>query len=89
MNKLIVVYALVMENFWTGTPPPVRNSPDRMSITVERLKEFKGMDMVLFVVMVIGVIGTLLIERQLHISNRSEIKIPVRSDDTPYFSKRR
>jgi hypothetical protein len=47
------------------------------------------MDMVLFIVMVIGVIGTIFIERQVHKSNRSEIKIPVRSDETRYFSKRR
>ena len=39
------------------------------------------MDMALFIVTVIGVIGTILIEWQIHNSNRSEIKIPVRSDD--------
>jgi hypothetical protein len=47
------------------------------------------MDMALFIVMVIGVIGTLHIERQIHNSNRSDIKITVRSDETRYTSKRR
>ena len=43
------------------------------------------MVMVLFIAMVIGVIGTIIIEWQLHKLNRAEIQIPVRSDDPPHF----
>jgi hypothetical protein len=45
------------------------------------------MVMMLFITMVIGVIGTIVIERQFHKSNRAEIHIPVRSDDPPYFRR--
>jgi hypothetical protein len=43
------------------------------------------MVMTLFIAMVIGVIGTIVIERQFHKSNRSEIRIPVRNEDQTYF----
>jgi hypothetical protein len=44
------------------------------------------MVMMLFIAMLIGVIGTIIIERQL---NRSEIKIPVRNEEPPHFRRGR
>jgi hypothetical protein len=44
--------------------------------------------MALFIAIVVGVIGTLIIERQLNNPNRLEIRIPVRNEETPYIRRR-
>jgi hypothetical protein len=59
--------------------------------TIERDKllseEFNGKVMVLFFAMIIGIIGTIIIERQLQKSNRVESRVPVRSDDNQTFHR--
>lgn len=39
--------------------------------------------MALFIVMLIGVVGTIFIERQINKSSREVIRVPVRSDSHP------
>lgn len=52
-------------------------------------EEFKGKVMVLFFAMIIGVIGTIYLERQLQESSRAESRIFVRSDDSLTFHRRK
>jgi len=39
--------------------------------------------MALFIVMLIGVVGTIIIERQFNMSSREVKRVPVRSDNHP------
>ena len=82
LNKSFFFQPLFTGIFLSEYPSTVRNSSHKSSMNVERLKDFKGKDLALFIVMLIGVVGTVLIEQQLHNSNRAEIKIPVLIDDT-------
>jgi len=45
------------------------------------------MVMMLFFAMVIGIIATIIIERQLQKSNRAESRVPVRIDDRSVFHR--
>jgi hypothetical protein len=47
------------------------------------------MVMVQYIAMMGGVISTIMIAWQIHRSNRSGIKVPVRNDEPPYFRRSR
>lgn len=52
-------------------------------------KGVKGMVMALFIVLLIGAVGTVIIEWQINKSNRSEIQIPVRNEGLTFYRRSR